>query len=231
MVTKNPSASPPIIALRDAVKDYTLGKQTIRVLHGVSLEIHEGDYVAIMGQSGSGKSTLLNIIGCLDNLTLGEYRFKGEPVSSFTPSQLAAVRNHDIGFVFQNFNLLPKLSVWANIELPLIYASVPVRERRERVNEILDRFGLSDRSNHRPNEISGGQKQRVAIARALVKRPAVILADEPTGNLDSTTTQDIIALIDSLNREGHTVITITHERDVASHARTHYHLVDGRFAA
>lgn len=226
----NTTSGTPVIELRSVVKDYAIGQQTLRVLHGISLKVQLGEYVAIMGQSGSGKSTLLNIVGCLDTATEGEYLLNNRPVSTLSQSALAGVRNADIGFVFQSFNLLPKLSVWANVELPLIYANVPTRERKDRVDAILERFGLSDRAHHKPNEISGGQKQRVAIARALVKRPSIVLADEPTGNLDSHTTADIMTLFDSLNREGHTIVLITHESDVAQHAGSHYHLVDGRFA-
>ncbi|MBD3243805.1 MAG: ATP-binding cassette domain-containing protein [Chitinivibrionales bacterium] len=221
----------PVIELRDIVKDYALGKQSLRVLHGISLCVRHGEYVAIMGHSGSGKSTLLNIIGCLDKASGGEYRLNGTRVSELSPARLAGIRNEAIGFVFQSFNLLPKLTVFGNVELPLIYANIGGKERRRRVDEILERFGLGDRKHHKPNEISGGQKQRVAIARALVKRPSIVLADEPTGNLDSTTTQDIMSLFDSLNADGHTLILITHEDDVARHASTRYRLIDGRFAS
>jgi putative ABC transport system ATP-binding protein len=224
------SVAEPVIELRSVVKDYQLGGEAIRVLHGISMAVHRGDYVAIMGHSGSGKSTLLNIMGCLDTATNGEYLYRGLPVTSFTEARLAAVRNTEIGFVFQAFNLLPKLTIWANVELPLIYANVPAKERRKLVDGILERFGLTERRHHRPNEISGGQKQRVAIARALVKKPSVVLADEPTGNLDSHTTAEIMKLIGELNGEGNTIVLITHELDVAAHARTHYRIVDGRLS-
>jgi len=220
-----------IIDLRGICKDYRIGQETLRVLHDVSLSLSAGDYVAVMGHSGSGKSTLLNIMGCLDRVTCGEYRFRGRDISSYSEDELADVRNHQIGFVFQSFNLLPKLTVEANVELPLIYANVPAGERRRRVREILESFGLADRRRHKPNEISGGQKQRVAIARALVKKPSVILADEPTGNLDSQTSEEIMGLFDRLNAEGNTILLITHERDIAAHARRLLRLADGRFVA
>lgn len=222
---------PAIIELRDICKDYRIGSETLRVLHSVELDVRKGDYMAIMGHSGSGKSTLLNIVGCLDRATCGQFRFNGRDISSFSEDELADVRNHQIGFVFQSFNLLPKLTVEANVELPLIYANTPAGKRRELVRSILDRFGLDNRRHHKPNEISGGQKQRVAIARALVKRPSLVLADEPTGNLDSHTSHDIMALFDQLNAEGNTIVLITHESDIAAHARTMKHLTDGRFVS
>jgi putative ABC transport system ATP-binding protein len=218
-----------IIDLRGVCKDYHIGSETLRVLYDVDLKVSAGDYVAIMGHSGSGKSTLLNIMGCLDRATCGEYRLRGRDISSFSEDELADVRNHQIGFVFQSFNLLPKLTVEANVELPLIYANVPAAERRALVRDILDRFGLDNRRKHKPNEISGGQKQRVAIARALVKKPALVLADEPTGNLDSHTSHDIMGLLDQLNADGNTIVVITHESDIAAHARQKRHLADGRF--
>jgi putative ABC transport system ATP-binding protein len=221
----------PIIELRDICKDYRMGTESLRVLHEVGFSVSPGEYIAIMGQSGSGKSTLLNIVGCLDRPTSGEYLFRGRNISSYTEDELADVRNHQIGFVFQSFNLLPKLTVEANVELPLIYANVPAAKRRVMVREILERFGLDNRRKHKPNEISGGQKQRVAIARALVKKPALVLADEPTGNLDSHTSHDIMALFDQINAEGNTIVLITHESDIAAHARTMKHLTDGRFVA
>jgi putative ABC transport system ATP-binding protein len=219
----------PIIDLRNICKDYRIGNETLRVLHDVALSVSAGDYMAIMGHSGSGKSTLLNIIGCLDRATSGEYRLRGRDITSFSEDELADVRNHQIGFVFQSFNLLPKLTVEANVELPLIYANVPAAQRRSQVREILERFGLDNRRRHKPNEISGGQKQRVAIARALVKKPALVLADEPTGNLDSHTSHDIMGLLDELNADGNTIVVITHESDIAAHARQMRHLADGRF--
>jgi putative ABC transport system ATP-binding protein len=221
----------PVIDLQGICKDYHIGKETLRVLHEVNLQVMPGAYVAIMGHSGSGKSTLLNIMGCLDRATCGRYLFHGRDVSSYSGDELADIRNHQIGFVFQSFNLLPKLTVEANVELPLIYANVPAAERRQRVTEILERFGLANRRRHKPNEISGGQKQRVAMARALVKKPAIILADEPTGNLDSHTSHDIMGLLDTLNADGNTILLITHESDIAEHARTVRRLTDGRFVS
>lgn len=219
-----------VLSLNHVYKNYTLGRETITVLSDVCLSVDKGDFVAIMGHSGAGKSTLLNIIGCLDKPTDGTFLFNGTDVAKLSGPRLAVIRNNDIGFVFQNFNLLPKLDVFANVELPLIYANVPARERRKRVAEILERFGLADRRRHKPNEISGGQKQRVAIARALVKGPSIILADEPTGNLDSRTTDEILAVFDHIHREGNTIILITHETDVAKRASRLVRIVDGRIA-
>lgn len=204
-----------------------LGTQDVPVLKGIDLIVKRGEYTAIMGHSGAGKSTLLNIIGCLDTPTSGEYFIDGERVSSLSTSRLADIRNERIGFVFQNFNLLPRLNVAANVELPLIYGNVPVRRRRERVEEILRRFGLWERRSHKPSEISGGQKQRAAIARAVVKSPSIILADEPTGNLDSTTSGEILGVFDELHAEGNTIVVITHESDVAQRASRCIRLVDG----
>jgi putative ABC transport system ATP-binding protein len=218
----------PVIETRAVCKSYFLGKEEVPVLKDITLTISKGEYVAIMGQSGAGKSTLLNILGCLDMPSSGEYLFESEFVSSFTGSRLADIRNKKIGFVFQNFNLLPRLSVAANVELPLIYANVPSRKRKQLVREILERFGLWERRLHKPSEISGGQKQRVAMARALVKNPSVILADEPTGNLDSHTTQDILAIFDAISKEGNTIVIITHEQSVAAHAVRYIRLADGR---
>ena len=219
----------PLIQMQGVFKDYALGKENVSVLKDVSLTVNQGEYVAIMGHSGSGKSTLLNIIGCLDIATSGNYYLNGQNVFALTDNQLASIRNKEIGFVFQSFNLLPKIDLFANIELPLIYANVAKKKRKKKVNDILDKFGLTDRKNHKPNEISGGQKQRVAMARALVKKPSIILADEPTGNLDSHTTSEIMSLLDSLNKEGNTIILITHEHDVAARAGRLLNLVDGRF--
>ena len=220
-------AGAAVLRLVDVRKSYHLGTESVPVLHGISIECAAASYSAIMGQSGSGKSTLLNIMGCLDKPSSGQYYLRGRNVASLKPHQLATVRNTEIGFVFQNFNLLPKLDIAANIELPLIYANTPRRERRERVGAMLERFGLAQRAHHRPNEISGGQKQRVAIARALVKRPAIVLADEPTGNLDSHTTGQILDEFDRLHDEGNTIVLITHERDVAARATRILHLADG----
>ena len=220
-----------VIQTHDLTKSYVLGGEPIPVLHGINLNVAQGEYVAIMGHSGAGKSTLLNILGCLDTPTSGTYLFNGTPVMSLSASRLADIRNNEIGFVFQNFNLLPKLDVAANVELPLIYGNVQARRRRERVEEVLRSFGLWERRAHKPSEISGGQKQRVAIARAVVKRPAMILADEPTGNLDSTTTGEILEVFEELHREGNTVVVITHESDVAARASRLVRLVDGEVAA
>jgi putative ABC transport system ATP-binding protein len=220
-----------IIEARDLRKSYWLGGQEVPVLKGINLSVASGEYVAIMGHSGAGKSTLLNILGCLDVPTSGSYIIDQTPVSSLSASKLADLRNNRIGFVFQNFNLLPKLSVAANVELPLIYGNVPAKERRRLVEQALKRFGIWERRHHKPSEISGGQKQRVAIARAIVKNPSMILADEPTGNLDSTTTGEILAVFDSLSREGNTIVVITHETDVAARASRLIRLVDGTISA
>jgi len=220
--------STSIVKAVNLSKSYALGKEWVPVLHDINFDVGSGEFVAIMGHSGAGKSTLLNILGCLDKPSGGEYLFKGRQVKALSPSQLADVRNREIGFVFQNFNLLPKLDVAANVELPLIYANLPARRRKELVEEALRRFGLWERRRHRPNEISGGQKQRVAIARALVKKPSVILADEPTGNLDSKTTDEILTVLTSLHEEGNTILMITHEREVAAHASRLVNLIDGR---
>jgi putative ABC transport system ATP-binding protein len=223
-----PDTNPLILETRGLCKSYFLDKTPLPVLFDINLKVARGEFTAIMGPSGSGKSTLLNILGCLDIPSSGEYLLNQTPVSSLSPSALADVRNRTIGFVFQNFNLLPKLDVFGNVELPLIYGGVPKRERREKVDAILRELGIWERRKHRPNEISGGQKQRVAIGRALVKRPAIILADEPTGNLDSTTTEEILALLRDLNQKGNTILIITHEREVAAAARNIHHLRDGR---
>lgn len=216
-----------ILKTENICKCYTLGKEKIPVLNNISLSIEKGSYAAIMGQSGAGKSTLLNILGCLDKATSGQYYINKINVSRLTDSELAKIRNEQIGFVFQNFNLLPKLTVAANIELPLIYANIKHKERKLRVESVMQKLGIYERRNHKPNEISGGQKQRVAIARALIKNPALLLADEPTGNLDSHTTEEILALFQELNDEGNTIVMITHEHDVAAKAKKIIHLVDG----
>jgi putative ABC transport system ATP-binding protein len=199
----------------------------VEALRGVSLTIETGDYVAIMGPSGSGKSTLMHILGCLDVVTEGRYLLAGEDVSSLSEDALAEIRNRRIGFVFQQFNLLPSLNAWRNVELPLCYAAVPRAERRARALEALDRVGLADRVEHRPSELSGGQQQRVAVARALVTNPALILADEPTGNLDSASTVDVLTLLDELHEAGRTIVLITHEPDVAARARRIARIRDG----
>ncbi|HEY2273649.1 MAG TPA: ABC transporter ATP-binding protein [Jatrophihabitantaceae bacterium] len=216
-----------IIALRDVHKVYRSGSLEVAALRGVSLEIAAGEYVAIMGPSGSGKSTLMHIIGCLDVATSGSYQLAGEDVSDMSEIDLAAVRNERIGFVFQQFNLLASLSAWRNVELPLVYAGVTRDERRRRAIEALGRVGLDDRVEHRPGELSGGQQQRVAVARALVTEPALILADEPTGNLDSHSTADVLALFDELCASGRTIVLITHEAEVADHARRVVRVRDG----
>jgi putative ABC transport system ATP-binding protein len=217
-----------VIEVEDLVKTYGEGEATVYALAGVSATVGGGDYVAIMGSSGSGKSTLMHIIGCLDVPTSGSYRLDGIDVSELSESQLALVRNRRIGFVFQSFNLIPRTSALANVELPLAYAGVKPKERKERALAALDLVGLAERAEHDPNQLSGGQQQRVAIARALVTEPALLLADEPTGNLDSRSTADILAILDGLNRDGRTIVLITHEDEVAAHAKRVVRLLDGR---
>jgi len=219
-----------VIQIRDLTRVYEMGSEQVHALRGVSLEIRRNEYVAIMGPSGSGKSTLMNLIGCLDTPTAGEYWLNGQEVSRMPDDALARVRNRDIGFVFQTFNLLPRASALANVELPLVYGGVSARARRERAKGALTRVGLADRMDHRPNELSGGQRQRVAIARALVNEPAILLADEPTGNLDSTTSEEIMRVFETLHTQGQTVIMVTHEADIAAHADRIVVLRDGRIA-
>jgi putative ABC transport system ATP-binding protein len=216
-----------LIEARELVKTYTMGDQTVHALRGVSLDIGKGDFVAIMGASGSGKSTLMNILGCLDLPTSGEYRLAGEEVEAMAPDQLASIRNRRIGFVFQQFNLLPRTSALENVELPMLYAGVKAGARRERALAALARVGLAERSGHTPSELSGGQQQRVAIARALVNQPQLILADEPTGALDTKTSEDIMRLLTELNAQGMTVVIVTHETDIAAWARRKLVFRDG----
>jgi putative ABC transport system ATP-binding protein len=221
--------NPPILEVRDVTKHYLLGGEVVRALDGVSLSVRGGEYVAIMGASGSGKSTLLNILGCMDLPTSGSYFLGGEDVSRLSQSQLARVRGRRVGFVFQTFELLPRATALRNVELPLVYARAP--QRRQRALAALRRVGLGDRLTHRPNQLSGGQRQRVAIARALAQAPDILLADEPTGNLDSRTGQEILALFDQLHREGQTILVVTHDPGVARHCRRIVRLSDGKVVA
>ena len=216
-----------LIEIRDVRKVYVMGASEVHALAGVSLDIARGEYVAIMGPSGSGKSTLMNVIGCLDTPTSGSYRLRGTEIREREDDELARIRNQEIGFIFQTFNLLPRADALHNVELPLIYSGRPAKDRRQRAREMLELVGLGDRMHHRPNELSGGQRQRVAIARALVNDPSIVLADEPTGNLDSKTGVEIMALLDEIHRRGNTVILVTHEEDIASHARRVLRLRDG----
>ena len=216
------------LSLRDVVKTYVMGADVVHALDGVSLDIGRNEYVAIMGPSGSGKSTLMNIIGCLDVPTSGSYCLEGQMVAEMSQSQLAELRNRRIGFVFQTFNLIPRASILKNVELPLVYGGVPRSQRRVRAQRALERVGLADRMKHRPNELSGGQRQRVAIARALVIDPSIILADEPTGNLDTKTGDDVMAMLDELHAAGQTIILVTHEQYIAEHAQRTVRLRDGK---
>jgi putative ABC transport system ATP-binding protein len=219
-----------IIRTHNLQRHYRMGGETIHALSGVDLSIRRGEYVAIMGPSGSGKSTLMNMIGCLDTPDEGEYWLNGKLVSSMKERELARVRNKEVGFVFQTFNLLPRTNALHNVEMPLIYSGMRRKERLVRAKDALRRVGLGERMNHRPNEMSGGQRQRVAVARALVTEPSILLADEPTGNLDSTTSREIMALFDELHVSGHTIILITHEADIAGHAERIISLLDGAIA-
>jgi putative ABC transport system ATP-binding protein len=217
-----------LIEARGLWKSYAMQAEEVHALKGVDLDVESGEYAAIMGPSGSGKSTLMNLLGCLDTPTRGSYRLNGREVSAMEDDELAHVRNQEIGFVFQTFHLLPRASAMRNVELPLVYRGVPAEERAERARKALESVDLGDRLGHRPNELSGGQRQRVAIARALVNHPSLVLADEPTGNLDSATGEEILAIFDDLNRRGNTLLVVTHEEDVAAHAKRVIRLRDGR---
>jgi putative ABC transport system ATP-binding protein len=216
-----------VIEIHDIVKNYQVGSVVVKALRSVSIDINKNEYVAIMGPSGSGKSTLMNLLGCLDTPTSGSYILNGTDVSKMEDDYLAEIRNKEIGFVFQTFNLLPRYTALENVTLPLIYAGVPKVDREKVAIETLEQVGLSDRMTHKPNELSGGQRQRVAIARALVNKPSIILADEPTGNLDSKTSLDIMGLLDAIHKKGNTVILVTHEEDIANHAARIVRLLDG----
>jgi putative ABC transport system ATP-binding protein len=217
-----------VIVTRNIQRDYDMGGEVVHALRGVDMVIRRNEFVAIMGPSGSGKSTFMNLIGCLDTPTGGEYWLNGHRVSELADDALARIRNKEIGFVFQTFNLLPRASALNNVELPLVYAGMKARQRREMAAEALRRVSLADRMHHRPNELSGGQRQRVAIARALVNQPSILLADEPTGNLDSATSEEIMSLFEALHHEGQTIVLVTHETDIAAHAQRQIHLKDGR---
>jgi putative ABC transport system ATP-binding protein len=217
-----------VIVTRNLSREYDMGGEIVRALQGVDVTIRKNEFVAVMGPSGSGKSTLMNLIGCLDSPTAGEYWLNGYRVSELEDDELARIRNKEIGFVFQTFNLLPRATSLHNVELPLVYAGIGAKDRREQAIDALTRVGLKDRMNHRPNELSGGQRQRVAIARALVNRPSILLADEPTGNLDSATGEEIMGLFEALHGTGQTIVLVTHELDIAEHARRQVHLKDGK---
>jgi putative ABC transport system ATP-binding protein len=219
-----------VILTHHLAREYQMGAEVVHALRGVDIQIKRNEFVAIMGPSGSGKSTLMNLIGCLDTPTGGEYWLNGQKVSDLTDDELARIRNKEIGFVFQTFNLLPRADALHNVELPLIYAGMASKQRRERAANSLTQVGLADRMDHRPNELSGGQRQRVAIARALVNAPSILLADEPTGNLDSATGSEIMQLFQQLHDAGQTIVLVTHEHDIAAHARRQIHLLDGKIA-
>src|SRR5437016_13113889 len=233
METRN-SIRPPgpvVIDIENITKEYVMGEEVVRALRGVSLQIRRNEYLAIMGPSGSGKSTLMNMLGCLDTPTSGRYEFNGRNVKDMDDDELAAIRNREIGFVFQTFNLLPRSDSLHNVELPLIYAGIDSETREERAAQSLRDVGLGDRLLHKPNELSGGQRQRVAIARALVNNPSIILADEPTGNLDSKTGEEIMSLLENLYQQGNTIILVTHEADIAQHAHRSIFIRDGKIAS
>lgn len=219
--------SEPVIKIRDITKFYKVGTQIVKALNGVSMDVQRNDFVALMGPSGSGKSTLMNIIGCLDTPTSGSYILNEKDVSRMLDDELAEIRNKEIGFVFQTFNLLPRYTALENVALPLIYAGMGKSDRNRRAREVLEQVGLGDRMDHKPNELSGGQRQRVAIGRALVNKPSIILADEPTGNLDSKTSNEIMGLIEDIHQLGNTIILVTHEEDIAQYARRVVRLKDG----
>jgi len=219
-----------VILTHHLTREYVMGAEVVYALRGVDIQIKKNEFVACMGPSGSGKSTLMNLIGCLDTPTAGEYWLNGQKVSDLSDDELARIRNKEIGFVFQTFNLLPRADALHNVELPLIYAGMSSKERRERAARSLQQVGLGDRMDHRPNELSGGQRQRVAVARALVNEPSILLADEPTGNLDSATGNEIMALFHELHDSGQTIVLVTHEHDIAAHARRQIHLLDGKVA-
>jgi putative ABC transport system ATP-binding protein len=219
-----------VILTHHLTREYHMGAEVVHALRGVDIQIKKNEFVAVMGPSGSGKSTLMNLVGCLDTPTNGEYWLNGQKVSDLSDDELARIRNKEIGFVFQTFNLLPRADALHNVELPLIYAGVTAKDRRERAARSLTQVGLGDRMDHRPNELSGGQRQRVAIARALVNQPSILLADEPTGNLDSATGNEIMSLFHELHDTGQTIVLVTHEQDIAAHARRQIHLLDGKIA-
>jgi putative ABC transport system ATP-binding protein len=228
--SKRDPSDVPLIEIRRVRHDYRLGNEVVHALRGVDLAVQRNEFIAITGPSGSGKSTLMNLIGCLDTPSEGQYRLSGQSVPELSETELARIRNREIGFVFQTFNLLPRATALQNVELPLVYAGVPKRERRSLAEAALRRVRLESRRGHRPNELSGGERQRVAIARALVNRPSIVLADEPTGNLDSKTGGEIMELFEGLHQQGQTLILVTHEAEIARHARRHLQLVDGMIA-
>ncbi|MFT5641242.1 MAG: putative ABC transport system ATP-binding protein [Cyclobacteriaceae bacterium] len=216
-----------VIKIRNITRDFPLGNEVVKVLKGIDLDIEKGEYVALMGPSGSGKSTLMNLLGCLDTPTSGSYFLSGKDVSNMSDDDLAEIRNKEIGFVFQTFNLLPRTTALENVALPMVYAGISKGDRKTRAEEVLTEVGLADRMDHKPNQLSGGQRQRVAVGRALVNKPSIILADEPTGNLDSVTSLEILTLFDEIHKQGNTVIVVTHEEEVAEHAHRVIRLRDG----